>query len=136
MLRLLLLAQQVAPATPAEPVIAPVGAVSGSVLTTRFGVGIQGAAGASLPGGGEGKAAMYVDVLASASWRAFELGLNAMNLLGQRYYDQQYAYVSNFAMSPTLPPPAARVLVATPTSVFLTLQVRLGDKPPEYALPR
>jgi hypothetical protein len=116
-------------------VIAPVGAVSGSVVTTRFGVGIQGAAGASLPGGGEGKAAMYVDALASASWRALDLGLNAMNLLGQRYYDQQYVYVSNFAMSPTLPPPAARVLVAAPTSVFLTLQVRLGEKPPEYALP-
>jgi hypothetical protein len=58
-----------------------------------------------------------------------------MNLLGQRYYDQQYVYVSNFAMSPTLPPPAARVLVAAPTSVSLTLQVRLGEKLPEYALP-
>jgi hypothetical protein len=116
-------------------VIAPVGAVSGSALTTRFGVGIQGAAGASLPGGGEGKAAMYVDALASASWRALELSLNAMNLLGQRYYDEQYMYVSNFAMSPTLPPAAARVLVAAPTSVFLTLQVRLEYKQPEYALP-
>jgi hypothetical protein len=78
---------------------------------------------------------MYVDALASASWRALELSLNAMNLLGQRYYDEQYMYVSNFAMSPTLPPAAARVLVAAPTSVFLTLQVRLEYKQPEYALP-
>ena len=76
---------------------------------------------------------MYVDALASASWRALELGLNAMNLLGQRYYDAQYVYVSNFAMSSTLPPPAARVLVGAPTSVFLTLQVRIEPRTLEEA---
>ncbi len=116
-------------------VIAPLGSLSKSPVTGRFGVGIQGAAGATLPGGEQARAAMYVDALASASWRAFELGLNAMNLLGQRYYDEQYAYVSNFAMSPTLPAPSARVLVAAPTSVFLTLQIRLGAPGREYSLP-
>jgi hypothetical protein len=75
--------------------------------------------------------------LASASWRAFELALNAMNLLGQRYYDEEFWYVSNFARSQTLPPAASRVLVATPTNVFLTLQVRLGDGERDgYQLPR
>jgi hypothetical protein len=117
-------------------VIAPLGKVSDSSVTGRFGVGIQGAAGASLPGGEQARPAMYVDALASASWRAFELGLNAMNLLGQRYYDDQYTYVSNFARSPTLPPPSTRVLVAAPTSVFLTLQVRLGTPANEYRLPK
>jgi hypothetical protein len=118
-------------------IIAPVGEVSGSTVLTRFGVGLQGAAGAALPGGGEGKAAMYVDALASASWRAFELGLNGMNVFGQRYYDAQYVYVSNFGMGLALPPPAGRVLVAAPTTVFLTLQVRLGDKERnEYVVPQ
>jgi hypothetical protein len=40
-------------------------------------------------------------------------------------------------MGPALPPPAGRVLVAAPTTVFLTLQVRLGDKERnEYVVPQ
>jgi hypothetical protein len=106
-------------------VVSPLGSFSNSPVFGRFGVGLQGAAGAALPGGGDAKGAMYVDALASASWRAFELGLNAMNLFGQRYYDLEYFYSSNFGRSATTPPPSARVLVAAPTSLFLTLQVRL-----------
>jgi outer membrane receptor protein involved in Fe transport len=69
---------------------------------------------------------MYVDALAAASWRAFELSVNGMNLLDRRYYDAEYVYSSNFQKSATLPPPSAHVLVAPPASVFLTLKVRLG----------
>ena len=104
------------------------GKISGDRVRGRFGVGIQGAAGTTLPGGAQGKDIVYVDALASVGWRAFDLSLNGMNLLGLRYYDTQYVYVSNFAQSATLPPPAARVLVAPPTSVFLTLQMRLGGR--------
>jgi hypothetical protein len=117
-------------------VITPLGKLSDSPVTGRFGVGIQGAAGASLPGGEQARPEMYVDALASASWRAFELGLNAMNLLDQRYYDEQYTYVSNFARSTALPPPSTRVLVGAPTSVFLTLQIRLATESNEYRLPK
>ena len=67
-----------------------------------------------------------LDALAAASWRAFELSLNGMNLLDRRYYDLEYVYSSNSQKSPTLPPPSAHVLVAPPTSVFLTLKIRLG----------
>jgi hypothetical protein len=94
----------------------------------RFGVGLQGAFGASLPGGGSEIPAMYVDALAAASWRSFELSVNGMNLLDRRYYDAEYVYSSNFQKSATVPPPSAHVLVAPPASVFVTLKVRLGGR--------
>jgi hypothetical protein len=94
----------------------------------RFGVGLQGAFGASLPGGGSEIPAMYVDALAAASWRSFELSVNGMNLLVRRYYDAEYVYSSNFQKSATVPPPSAHVLVAPPASVFVTLKVRLGGR--------
>jgi hypothetical protein len=110
-------------------VVAPLGKAAGSPVTGRFGVGLQGAFGATLPGGsGEEIPAMYVDALAAASWRSFELSLNGMNLLDRRYYDAEYVYASNFQKSTTLPPPSAHVLVAAPASVFLTLKVRLGGR--------
>jgi hypothetical protein len=107
-------------------VLAPLGHVAESPVEGRFGVGVQGAFGATLPGGGQEIPAMYVDALAAASWRAFELSVNGMNLLDRRYYDAEYVYSSNFQKSATLPPPSAHVLVAPPASVFLTLKVRLG----------
>jgi outer membrane receptor protein involved in Fe transport len=89
----------------------------------------------ALPGGGEEIPALYVDGLAAASWRAFELSLNGMNLLDRRYYDAEYVYSSNFQKSATLPPPTAHVLVAPPASVFLTLKVRLGGPGGREAAP-
>jgi iron complex outermembrane receptor protein len=109
-------------------VLTPLGKLAGDRVRGRFGVGIQGAAGTALPGGAQGKDIVYVDALASVGWRSLDLSLNGMNLLGLRYYDAQYVYTSNFGPSAVLPPPSARVLVAPPTSVFLTLQVRLGGK--------
>ena len=112
--------------------------MDGHVVVGRFGAGVQGAFGAELPGGGQEIPAMYVDALAAASWRAFELSINGMNLLDRRYYDLEYVYASNFQKSPTLPPPSAHVLVAPPTSVFVTLKIRLGGPsdseppPPRY----
>jgi outer membrane receptor protein involved in Fe transport len=109
-------------------VVSPVGKIAGSRVVGRFGVGLQGAFGATVPGGGLEIPAMYVDALAAASWRSFELSLNGMNLLDRRYYDAEYVYSSNFQKSATLPPPSAHVLVAPPASVFLTLKVRLGGR--------
>jgi hypothetical protein len=109
-------------------IVTPLGKVARSPVTGRFGVGMQGAFGASLPGRGEAMPAFYVDALAAASWRAFEVSLNGMNLLDRRYYDQELVYASNFGRAPTLPPPSAHVLVAPPASVFVTLKVRLGGK--------
>jgi hypothetical protein len=113
-------------------VVTPLGTLEGSAVTGRFGVGLQGAFGATLPGGANGGReeipAMYVDALAAASWRSFELALNGMNLLDRRYYDAEYVYASNFQKSATLPAPTAHVLVAPPASVFLTLKVHLGGR--------
>jgi hypothetical protein len=116
-------------------VIAPLGKFRSSPVTGRFGVGLQGAFGATLPGGADATPAMYVDALASAAWRSIELSLNGMNLLDRRYDDLEYLYVSNFGRNPTLPPATSHVLVTAPASVFLTLQVRLGGRtPPDRGL--
>jgi hypothetical protein len=114
-------------------VVTPLGKIAKSPVTGRFGVGFQGAFAAALPGGREAHPAFYIDALAAASWRAFELSINGMNLLDRRYFDQELVYASNFARSPALPAPTAHVLVAPPASVFATLAVRLGGRsePPE-----
>jgi iron complex outermembrane recepter protein len=114
------------------------GRLGDSTLVGRLGMGLQGTVGTALPGGAAAKEAAYIDALASASWRWLEVSINGMNLLGGRYYDVEYVYVSNFEKSPTLPPPAARVLVATPTSVFVTLQIHVGgphDTPTNFRPP-
>jgi hypothetical protein len=106
-------------------VAGPLGTTARGPVVGRFGVGLQGAFGGTLPGGAAEIPAMYVDALAAASWRQFELSVNGMNLLDRRYYDAEYLYVSNFQKSTTLPPPSAHVLVAPPTSVVVTLKIRL-----------
>lgn len=101
------------------------GKVAGSKITGRLGFALEGAAGRPMPGGGEGKALVSVDGLAALGWRGVELALNGTNLLDQRHYDSQYVYVASFDGSPTLPAPSRHVLVAAPTTVFLTLQIRV-----------
>ena len=106
-------------------VLVPLGTIARSGVDGRFGVGTQGAFGATLPGGAQAEPAFYVDALAAASWRAFELSINGMNLLNRKYDDLEYLYASNFQRSPTLPSPSAHVLVAPPASAFVTLKVRI-----------
>ncbi|MDB4996013.1 MAG: Outer rane receptor protein [Myxococcaceae bacterium] len=112
-------------------VTARLGSLAGRRVTGRVGIGLEGVAGRPLPGGRDGKNLAYVDALASVGWRELELSVNGTNLLGLRYYDSQYVYVSNFEKRPTLPPPSAQVLVAPPTAIFVTLQIHirglLGD---------
>jgi hypothetical protein len=109
-------------------VVHELGKLRADPVTGRFGLGLQGAAGVVVPGGRAGKSLFYLDALASVGWRALELSVNGMNLLGLRYYDAQYVYASTFGHPGATP----HVLVATPTSVFATLQVRLeGAKHPD-----
>jgi outer membrane receptor protein involved in Fe transport len=107
------------------------GKIGGDKVTGRFGLGLQGAFGATLPGGEGATPAAYLDGLLSVAWRSIELSLNGMNLLDRRYEDVQYVYVSNFGKSPVLPAPTRHVLVAPPASVFLTLQILLRMHPAE-----
>jgi iron complex outermembrane receptor protein len=104
------------------------GVMGGHSLRGRAGVGIQGMAGRPLPGGRDGQDLVNLDGLASVSWRFLEMGLNGTNLLGLRYYDAQYVYVSNFEKKTPLPPPSPHVLVAAPRAVFLTVQIHLRGK--------
>ena len=108
-------------------VAATLGSLGRHPVLGRIGVGIEGAAGITLPGGSAGRNVFYADALAKVSWRQFDLGLNGMNLLGARYYDAQYVYVSNFQRSASLPGPTSHVIVAPPTSLFVTLQIHLED---------
>lgn len=100
-------------------------------LRGRLGLGVQGVFGRPLPGGRDGQDFVNLDGTASLSWRMLELALNGTNLLGLRYYDAQYVYVSNFEKKPALPAPSPHVLVAAPTAVFLTVQVHLRGKKSE-----
>jgi hypothetical protein len=104
------------------------GKMGGTPLRGRVGLGVQGAFGRPLPGGRDGQDTVNLDALAALSFRWLELALNGTNLLGLRYYDAQYVYVSNFDKKASLPPPSPHVLVAAPTAVFLTVQVHLRGK--------
>lgn len=95
-----------------------VGKLGDKPVHLRFGVGVEGMAGRILPGGRVGKNAVFLDATCGLTWGAFELGLNAMNLLGHGYYDAQYVHNG-----------VGYVLVAPPSSVFVTLQINLaGEK--------
>jgi iron complex outermembrane receptor protein len=106
---------------------ATLGKIGKHPVQGRIGVGLEGGAGITLPGGASGKNVFYADALARVSWRQLELSFNGMNLLGLRYYDAQYVYASNFQRSTVLPPPSSHVIVAPPTSFFVTLQIHLSD---------
>ena len=61
--------------------------------------------------------AFFVDALASASWREFELGVSGTNLLALGYFDAQYLVAG-----------AQHVLVAPPTMVLVTLEVHIDGR--------
>ncbi|WP_438003366.1 TonB-dependent receptor [Sorangium sp. So ce321] len=105
-----------------------VGELLGKEVTVRVGAGVEGAAGRSLPGGRAGKDSVSLDAVAAVGWRGMELALNGTNLLGQRYNDAQYVYVSNFEERLPPPPPSPHVLVAAPTALMLTFQVHVHGK--------
>ncbi len=105
-----------------------IGRVLRRSVVGKIGVGFEGAADRFLPDGSNAKNALFVDALASATWREFELGISGTNLLGLRYYDAQYLYASNFERAPTLPPARSNVLVAVPTMVLMTLEIHLEGR--------
>jgi hypothetical protein len=113
-------------------VIERLGSIGGRRVTGRLGLGLEGVADRTLPGGRAGKSVVYVDGLASVRWRELELAVNGTNLLGVQYYDSQYVYASNFQRSATVPAPTPHVLVAPPTSIFVTLQIHIRGAPTDY----
>ncbi|WP_437573428.1 TonB-dependent receptor [Sorangium sp. So ce887] len=111
-----------------------VGELFGKEVTVRVGAGVEGVAGRSLPGGRAGKDSVSLDAVAAVGWRGMDLALNGTNLLGLRYYDAQYVYVSNFEKGLPPPPPSPHVLVAAPTALMLTLQIHIRGKTREPEL--
>ncbi len=86
-------------------------------LMGRLGVGFEGVAGRPLPDGRDGKDIVYVDALAALGWKSIEVAVSGTNLLGLRYCDSQYVYVSNFERKNAPGPAASHVLVAPPLTV-------------------
>jgi hypothetical protein len=102
----------------------------------RLGIGFEGVAGRPLPDGRDAKDVVYVDAVAAIGWKAIEVAVNGTNLLGLRYYDAQYSYVSNFERNATLGPATTHVLVAPPPTVFVTLQIHLRGTKGDSDTPR
>src|SRR5262249_41878702 len=94
-------------------------------LRARVGAGFEAAASRVLPGGRDGMNVFELEALAGITWRELELTLNGMNLLGLKYYDAQYVYAAQPLKGVPVVTTAPHVLVAPPTSVFLTLAVHL-----------
>lgn len=104
----------------------------GHEVKGKVGAGVEAVLGRTMPSGRAGNDLATLDAGGSLAWRWLELGLSGTNLLGLRYYDSQYEYVSNFEKSASLPPAQAHVLVAAPTTVMLTLQVHVRGEPRHY----
>jgi hypothetical protein len=97
-------------------------------LRARLGAGFEAAAFRALPpypGHRDGMNVVELDALAGLTWRELDVSVNGMNLLGLKYYDAQYVYASQFQKGAPVPPPSPHVLVAAPTSVFVTFAVHL-----------
>lgn len=89
----------------------------GKPVGGKIGAGVEAAAERYLPLALRGQNALFVDALASASWREFELGVSGTNLLSLGYFDAQYLIAS-----------AQHVLVAPPTMVLMTLEIHIEGR--------
>jgi hypothetical protein len=81
----------------------------------------------ALPYGQRSDTIFTLDAGASASWKAFELELQALNLLDTRYRAAEFNYTSDFHSRP-LPTlvPARHFAAGAPREIFLSLSVTLG----------
>lgn len=89
----------------------------GKPVVGKLGAGIEGAVERYLPLALRAQNALFVDALASASWREFELGISGTNLLSLGYFDAQYLIAG-----------AQHVLVAPPTMVLMTLEIHIEGR--------
>jgi len=95
---------------------------AGKPVSGKLGVAMEGAVERYLPLALRGTNALFLDALAAATWREFELGVSATNLLSLGYFDAQYLISG-----------AQYVLVAPPTMVLLTLEIHIeGRKTNDY----
>jgi iron complex outermembrane receptor protein len=105
-----------------------IGRLAERAIVGKIGAGLEGAAERFMPDGSSAKNALFVDALATVTWREFEIGVSGTNLLALRYYDAQYLYASNFERAPVLPAPRSNVLVAVPTMVLFTLDIHIEGR--------
>lgn len=91
--------------------------LGGKPIVGKLGAGVEAAVERYLPLAIRGQNALFVDALASASWREFELGVSGTNLLSLGYFDAQYLIAG-----------AQHVLVAPPTMVLMTLEIHIEGR--------
>ena len=91
--------------------------LAGKPIVGKVGAGVEAAVERYLPLALRGQNALFVDALASASWREFELGISGTNLLSLGYFDAQYLIAGS-----------QQVLVAPPTMVLVTLEIHIEGR--------
>lgn len=91
--------------------------VCGHAVVGKIGGGIEAGLERYMPLALRAQNALFVDALASASWREFELGVSGTNLLSLGYFDAQYLIAG-----------AQHVLVAAPAMVLMTLEVHIDGR--------
>lgn len=101
--------------------------VAGSAVRALGGLGVSYVGRRALPYGQRSDALVTLDGSVGAAWSAFELGVQARNLLDTRYRSAEYNYVSDFhsQAAPTLVP-ARHFVAGPPREIFVTLAVTLG----------
>jgi TonB family protein len=101
--------------------------LSGRPIRGVAGVGVTYVGRRPLPFNQESDIIFLVDGSATASWRNFEIGFIATNLLDRRYRLGEYNFVSDFHSrpEPTLVP-ARAFSAGAPRAVFVTLGITLG----------
>ncbi|MES1208320.1 MAG: TonB-dependent receptor, partial [Pseudomonadota bacterium] len=91
----------------------------------RVGVGFNFIGERPLPYGQFSPSVSLLDASAALAWRAFELGVEATNVLGRTYAANEYSFVSNWGRQdiPSLIP-ARHISAGPPRSLLGTLTVR------------
>ena len=104
-------------------------ALAGRPLRGNLALGITYVGRRALPFGERSGQIFTLDGAATVSWRWFELGLSATNLLDRRYRLGEFNFVSSFA--PNRPPslvPVRHFSAGAPRGIFATFAVSFGGR--------
>ena len=95
-------------------------------LMVKVGVGSSWVYRRPIPYGELGSDLMLVDALAGARLGAFELSVDAFNLLGRQFYDGEFVYASNFQRgSISSEIPARHVTAGAPRTFLISFAVHI-----------
>lgn len=102
------------------------GSVAGHDVTLRVGYATTFLSARPLPYGASSPPVFVVDALAALRRDSLELSVDVTNVLGARYADTEYAFVSNWNTTPVPSRvPARHITAGAPRAVFANLTVHL-----------